>query len=386
MPRTESEKTPGLVWRRRSNGSQIAYWTARADLIKAGYRPRTVRLHYAPNDPALVARCHVLQAEMLSWSAGNRMGPATHYDGTFASLVRFYESHEDSPYRELRPSSANTYTKTMALLMKHKGGRRVDAMDASDIRRWYKELAESHSRGWAYYTINVLKAVLAFGATKRIAECRVLRAELREAKFHTPSPRKERLTYPQIVAFRDAAHELGLGWMALLLTLQFNCSLRRIDIIGEYIDRRWRGGLTWSDIDAGGVLRKLVSKTMFTSELVAVHATGAYPDLAAELARVPLENRVGPVVINSKTGLPPSEAQCRRYFRQIARKAGIPDSVWNMDARAGAVTEAYESGATEEEAKALATHSEVKTSRRYLRDLTEQSGRAAAKRVASRKE
>jgi hypothetical protein len=395
MPGTE--KAPGLAWRTRRNGSQVAYWVARKDLVKVGYRPKTVRLHYAPDDPALTARCRVLQAEMLAWASENRCGPASYYDGTFASLVQFYETHPDSPYHELRPASAKTYSKTMASLMKHKGERRIDAVDGSDIRRWYKELAEAHSKGWAYYTINVLKAVLSFGATKRIEECRVLRAELREAKFRAPSARKERLTYEQVVAFRDAAHTMGLGWMALLLTLQFDCSLRRRDVIGEWIDdelgtdgirngkRIWRDGLTWAHVDVNGVLRKMISKTMFTSQMVAVHTITDYPDLQAELARISPERRVGPIVINSRTGLPPSEAQCRHYFRLIARQAGIPDEVWNMDARAGAVTEAYESGATEEEAKALATHSEVKTSRRYLRDLTEQSRRAAAKRIEARK-
>jgi hypothetical protein len=57
-----------------------------------------------------------------------------------------------------------------------------------------------------------------------------------------------------------------------------------------------------------------------------------------------------------------------------------------MDARAGANTEAREAGVTEEDAMALLTHSEAKTNRGYLRDLLEQSRRAAAKRVGSRKE
>jgi hypothetical protein len=388
--------TPGLIWRKRRNGASVAYWTARRDLVKAGYRPKSVRLHYSPGDPALAARCRALQDEMLAWSSAGRRSPSV-YDGTFASLVRFYETHPDSPYHDLRPAAARTYSKTMAILMKHKGARRIDAVDGSDVRRWYKELVEAKSKGWAYYTINVLKAVLSFGATKRIAECRILRAELREAKFQAGNRRKERLTYPQVVAFREAAEALDLGWMGLCLTLQF-CGLRRRDVIGEWINdelgtdgirrgkRIWRDGLTWAHIDAQGILRKLISKTMFTSELVAVHAIADYPDVEAELAKIPPERRVGPIVINTRTGLPPTEEQCRHYFRLIARKAGIPDTVWNMDARAGANTEAYEAGATTEEAMALLTHSEASTNRIYLRDLTEQSRRAAAKRVASRKE
>src|SRR5262249_46004971 len=154
MPDTET--APGLTWRTRRNGPPVAYWVARQALIKAGYRPRTVRLNYAADDPMLAARCHVLQAEMLAWSAGQRGRWTVQYDGTFAGLVRFYETHEDSPFRdELRPLTRRNYSAAMALLMKHKGNRRVDAVDASDVRRWYKEIAEATSKSWAYYTISV---------------------------------------------------------------------------------------------------------------------------------------------------------------------------------------------------------------------------------------
>jgi hypothetical protein len=60
-------------------------------------------LYYQPSDPALAERCHALQAEMLTW-AENRTGKTKHqeqFDGSFASLVGLYETHEDSPYHEL---------------------------------------------------------------------------------------------------------------------------------------------------------------------------------------------------------------------------------------------------------------------------------------------
>lgn len=392
-----AQKAPGLTWRQRGDGSQVPYWVPRRDLVKKGYRPKSVRLHYAPEDPALVARCHVLHAEMLRWSADNRLSAPSAYDGTFASLVRMYESDPDSTYQEIKQTTQNSYSKTMKALMAHKGARRIDAVTAADVRRWYKELSESVSKAWAYYTINVLKVVLSYGSTKRIPECTQLRAELRDARFKAPSRRYDYLTYEQSVAFCRSAHELGYAWMGRCLRTQFDFGMRRIDVIGEYITdetaeggirvgkRVHRGGLTWQHIDEHGIVRKLISKTQFTTALVAVHAIADYPEVEADLARTPAESRVGPLVINARTGLPPTEAQCRRYFRIIATHAGIPANVKMMHARAGANTEAYEAGATEEEAMALLTHTERKTNRGYLRDLTEQSRRAAKKRVAARK-
>lgn len=346
----------------------------------------------------LSARCHVLQKEMLTWLEQCGKGRPALYTGTFESLVRFYETHPDSPYFELKPKTQVTYSNTMKLLMVHKGARMVRSVDGADIKRWYKELCEAHSTGWAYYTINVLKTVLSFGATKRIKECRLLRLELREATFRNGPRRRERLTFEHVSAFRKKAHEMGLGWMALTLTFQWAFAVRRRDVIGEWLkaepdtigvryrNKVWRDGFTWGHIDDAGVFRKLISKTEFSSGVEAAHTISDYPELVEELAMVgyPGTGRVGPIIIHPKTGLPPNEATCRWYFRKIARAAGIPSRIWNMDARAGANTEAYEAGATKEESMAMMTHTQESTNRGYLRDLREQSHRAAVKRVNSR--
>lgn len=392
------EKAPGLVWRPRSNGTRAAYWIASPAAIKAGYTPKTVRLHHEAGDPLLATRCHVLQAEMLTWLEQAGKGKPAHYDGTFASLVRFYETHPDSPYFELHENSQRDYSNTLRLLMAHKGKRRVSAVDASDIKRWYKEIAEASSVAWAYYTINVLKAVLSFGTTKRIKECRLLRIELREARFRAGKRRRSRMTYEQVDLFRRTAHEMGYGWMALLVTAQFCFAMRRRDLIGEWLRKApegmdgiryrkwlWRDGWTFDQIDQAGVFRKLVSKTEETSGVEAAHTIWDYPILVEEMAKIgwPSNPRLGPVVIDPRTGLPPPYFTCRYLFRRIANKAGIPVNVKMMDTRAGANTEAREAGATKEESMALLTHTQEHTNRGYLRDLREQSHRAAVKRVQS---
>lgn len=363
--------------------------------MKAGYRPKSVRLHYAIDDPALAARCHFLQAQMLQWSQEQRAGKPTTFDGTLESLVKLYGSDPDSPYAELQEATQRVYSKVLAALVKDKGARRIEALTGADIRRWYREFIESHSQSWAYSIISHLKVVLSYGATRRLAGCLQLRQELAAARFRGGKRRTVFMTYDQVRAFRPVAHAMGYGWMARCLTLQFDLGFRRRDVIGRYVRdcgseagiRRnrqvWGDGLTWGDIDADGILRRLVSKTAKTTAITAVHAIADYPDVAAELALVPPERRVGPIVVDNR-GMPPTEAQCRRIFRKVARAAGIPDTVWNMDARAGADTEAYESGATEEETMALLTHTERRTSHGYDRDLTERSRRAAAKRVQSR--
>ena len=130
--------------------------------------------------------------------------------------------------------------------------------------------------------------------------------------------------------------------MALGVTLQFECTLRQRDVIGEWIkdgseQGRWQNGLTWSHIGADGILRKKTLKTGAPAE----HRLSDHPDLAVELDRVPLDRRVGPLVVDEKLGVPYTAERYRKWFRQIARAAGIPDTVWSMDARAGAITEGW---------------------------------------------
>jgi hypothetical protein len=294
-----------------------------------------------------------------------------------------YETDPDSPYREIRPITQKTYSKMLRLFLARIEDANVSTLTGADVKRWFKRMCETRSVGYAALNISILKTVISYGAALGLKECAQLRGQISAARFKAGRPRKERLTYAQLVAFRHVAHRLGRPSAALWLTLQYELALRRRDVIGEWIDGQWRDGLTWSDIK-DGVLRKVVSKTALTSAKEAVHRIANYPELVAELERVPRERRVGPLVINEATGKPYKPEQCRYYFRLIARAAGIPDSIWNMDARAGAVTEAYEAGATTEGAMSFAAHSEVSTSRRYLRDTVEQNERVAQLRIIKR--
>jgi hypothetical protein len=270
----------------------------------------------------------------------------------------------------------------MRLLVAAKGERRIDALTGGDIRRWYKEIAQDGARlSYAYLTISILKSVISYGASEGFADCAKLRAAMTATKFKNGPARKERMTYAQVREFCAVAHAMGRPSMALGLTLQFECSLRQRDVIGEWVGDRWQNGLTWSDIGSDGILRKRTSKT----GAEAAHRISDHPDLAAELNRIPLNRRVGPLVVEERRGLPYSPALYRHWFRKIAQACGIPDTVWNMDARAGAITEAYEAGADALGAMAMATHTQLSTSRRYNRSNIEQVSRVARLRTAGRK-
>lgn len=55
----------------------------------------------------------------------------------------------------------------------------------------------------------------------------------------------------------------------------------------------------------------------------------------------------------------------------------MPDDVWNMDSRAGAITDAYRAGAEPSDVMAAATHTQLSTNLSYRRTTIEQTSRVA---------
>jgi len=93
----------------------------------------------------------------------------------------------------------------------------------------------------------------------------------------------------------------------------------------------------------------------------------------------------GGAIVKGEHGLPIRERSYRKWFRQIARAAGIPDTVWNMDARAGGATEAYEAATDIAAIQNALTHSKTETTLRYIRRRSTHIATVADARVRSRK-
>jgi len=106
----------------------------------------------------------------------------------------------------------------------------------------------------------------------------------------------------------------------------------------------------------------------------------------AELAIVPPTSRIGPVILDERTGRPYRQREFARRFREAARAARVPDEIWNMDARAGAVTDAYDAGANPTDAMDLGTHTQLSTNRRYARHRLAATSRVAILRFGGKNE
>jgi hypothetical protein len=76
----------------------------------------------------------------------------------------------------------------------------------------------------------------------------------------------------------------------------------------------------------------------------------------------------------------------RKGFREIADQAGIPRSIWNMEARAGGVTEALQAGVEKTLVQRTATHTNAAMTSRYDRTPVEAPRAVAEARRKARRE
>jgi len=178
------------------------------------------------------------------------------------------------------------------------------------------------------------------------------------------------ISYEQAAAVVEVAIERGRISLALAQALQFELSLRQIDVIGEWLpenrggggilyrNSRWASGLLWSNIARPGAHQG--DEQDGGARRV---ATTEYPLVMKVLGLVPTDRRIGPMIVSESTGRPYRPNHFQKEWRAIARAAGVPDNVWNRDSRAGGITEGDEAGADPRDPQRHATHSDFKRPR-----------------------
>jgi hypothetical protein len=388
------DNAPGLVWRRRRNGWE-ARWRARADLVKRGYPYKNCRLWAGTGEPTdierdyITDRCRALQDEMLNWGRGG-IPSISVFDGTLNSLIACYQQDPDSGYKAKRYKTRVNYGWMMRALAKH-GDEQVRNIKARTILRWHEEWSEGGKVAMGHSVVAVLRMLMSFGATiLEDSECRRVREFLRDMRFKMAAPRTDLLTADHAKAIRSKAHEMGLHSIALAQAIQFDLMFRQKDVIGEWIptsepgmsdvvygNDKWMTGLRWTEIE-GMILRHVTSKRQ---KLVEVDLRLA-PMVMEEIPEA--MPATGPVIVYERTGKPYIDHQWRREWRRVARAAGVPDHVYNMDSRAGAISEATDAGAELEHVRHAATHSNIAMTQRYSRGSVEKTAKVMEIRARHR--
>jgi len=400
------------------------YWIAR-QIVRdpMGFPDACIPLPADADDAEIASLCQNHTARLRAWIDEQKRAAAaagvdpklrTRYDGTVESACRIYQEHPLSRFHKVKHNTRKTYVKDLRLIEATVGRRLIRNVTILDVQHWYDEWRKPVEPGAperidrAHDAVAMFRTVIYFNAALRNADCKVLAAELERVKFEKGGARDQELTLQHATAFIKTAMEFeqkgimppGRALRVAIGTIaQFELLLRQMDIIGEWADKDatrklpagitrleldgeiWTGFFTWENI-AGWRWRMKTSKSKYRA--AADFDLTKYTLLLPLLEAVPLAERTGAVVIGAK-GLPVRRDMYARWFRQIARAAGIPDEVWNMDARAGGATEADEAGAALEAIQGALTHTKESTTLRYLRrGRSKQIGQVAEARSAKR--
>lgn len=396
--RPRIDNAPGLTWRRLLGGWE-ARWRPRTDLVKRGYpaMPWKLWVGWELTDGArrfISDSCISLQDRMLVWGRGGIPVLST-FDGTLHGLIYCYQTDPDSNYQKLRIATRTNYDRLLKRVAMDRGALPLKDIRARDLLGWHREWSAEGHIVQAHGLIGILRTLCTFGATiLDDPECQRLKGLMHDMRFKMGKPRVERLTAEQATAVRAMAHQMGRPSIALAQAFQFECMLRQKDVIGEWVpnsepgvsditdgNEKWLRGLRWSEIDENLILRHTTSKRGKDIPELDLHRA---PMVMEELAKLAVVPTTGPVIISEKYGLPYISHEFRHKWREIAKAAGVPDQVFNMDSRAGAISEATDAGAELEHIRHAATHSDIAMTQRYSRGSIEKTANVMKLRVEHR--
>lgn len=393
---TEQRKDrPGYKYRPRADGSRAHYWVPRRACKTApgALEPRpipddlitsTMAEHQLTADEAIARLCRTWTDQLLA-DLDDRGGKSV-YDGTVGSAVMIYRTHQQSPYKALKHATRiRDYDPSLKLIRDTVGKRLVANLVGSDFRRWFEQWGSKGRARRAHGAIRKLRSVLSFGTTERLAGCAQAREILSLMEFATPEPRRIKMEYRHALAICAMAIRRKRPSIALTQALQWDTALRRIHIIGEWLpleagdaggivrgNTKWRG-LTVADISADQVLTVPITAR---NKAATEHDLGKCPLVQMVLKRISMP-AFGPLIVSETTGLPYRENYYATDWREIATAARVPESIWSMDTRAGAISEA-EIATDLESARKMAGHTTSKTTQGYVRNRDLDNNRKVA--------
>lgn len=319
-----------------------------------------------------------------------------------SALITSYSTDPASTYRTLRYRTREHYDSLLKRINIDLGEKEIGEIKTRDVilthQAWMlRGTAMSHA------LIGMLRTLCNYGnVILENDDCMRLASRLHAMRFKMGKPRQTHITAEMATTLRNKAREWGLYSIAQAQAFQFECTLRQRDVIGEWIPIsepgesdtfdggfKWLRGIRWEEIDENLILRHVTSKRQKEVEINLTLAPMVMAELRFDYLIVEPFKRdrlpaKGPIIVSEATGLPFNAWEFRRLWRGLARHCGIPDHIFNMDSRSGAITEAFKSGATADAVRKSATHSDLSTTNRYSRGDAEAIEEVMRARAAHR--
>ena len=358
------------------------YWKPTKKFVDAGFSKTQRRLPGRIGDDNGEMRAQLAREytrEMLRWvdNAEPKIEP-----GTWKHLIAAYLTDDFSPFQDLKENTKVEYRRNMTRWEEAIGTAMVRDGTLPEIKGWQRAMA-TNGRSAAYQKrqFTALRILISYGVSVHFEGAKAVEDVLRKIRVKGVRARAVSPTEAQITAIIAAADDAMDHMFALGLSLQWWLTLRAVDVRGQWLagdaggirknGKYWADGLTWGMIDRDlTVLRKTPSKTEETLPDELVYDLMLVPDLRRRLAEIPNGSRVGPVIVQ-RNGVPYSKRRWATLFARYRKAAQVPDHIWCMDTRAGAINHAKRAGASHIELQHQANHAQASTTDRYIRERSE---------------
>ncbi len=346
------------------------FWRASRTAIAAGYMKQPTKLPGKVGDGRDDERRAIVRdlcRDVLRWM-DERDRPKI-VPNSWRWLIARYRGDEISPYRDVKPNTRASYDETLRRLSDALDDMLICQTTYEEVRAMQARMRENgRSLHYIKATFTMLRIVANYGRALRVPGADDVQAILSTMRFPSSAPRQVSPTEHQIAAIIAKADEAGDAIFALGLSLQWWLTLRAVDVRGQMLDGQWRDGLTWQMVSPDlRTITKTPSKTEKSSAAPLVWDISSLPEIVDRLAAIPADQRVGPV-IKRPGGKTYDRFLWSKAFRKHRAAAGVPDDVWLMDTRAGAINHAKRAGASPIQLQHAANHADFSTTQRYVRE------------------
>ncbi|MEQ9258411.1 MAG: recombinase [Roseovarius sp.] len=380
---------PCISWTGRDPLLRQARWKCPRKYLDAGYAAKSIKVG-PPGHPedehqhARALQCRQLTQDLVRW--WDSLDQPRLDLGTWHYLIARYKSDDFSPIREVKGNTRHGYLQQLAKLENAIGHMRIQDLTYEQIKRTQKAMeAKGRSASYIHRFFNTLRRVARYGKALHIKEASAVADTLSEMRFQVGAARQVAPTRDQVYSIVSAADAAGLPDFALGILLQFELTLRAVDVRGQWLPtdeleggiirngKRWQDGLTWEmfDKDLRG-FSKVISKTAKSLPEPYYFDLAPLPEIRSRLLLLRPQEPVGPVILAMRSGgLPYTVSGWSQAWARMRKAAGLPQNIWMMDVRAGAVTEAKSLGVDPYALRDAAQHANVATTNRYSRNRSD---------------
>jgi hypothetical protein len=274
----------------------------------------------------------------------------------------------------------------------------ISTINGRRVFSWHRQWTGGDQKiSMGHALVGMLRTLVNFGDyALDDKDCERVANILHKMRFANGKPRTVQITREQATAVCNRARTT-LPMVGLAQALQFECSWRQKDVIGEWLPvdepglsdvcsmhpkkgpMKWLKGLRWEEIDAEFIVHHVTSKRKKLSEpdlklapLVMAELEYQWPGCVERrddkiIVHRDLLPAKGSVIVDEYTGFPYKADDFREEWRVIATECDVPLNVQNRDNRAGGISEAIAMGAKAEHVRDMATHSDVSQTMDYSR-------------------